>query len=385
MRNPRWGRATMAVVSVEFVALPSHGRVFRAHSPGPPRRCRRHRPGSGSRLWPATSRTSPPTTPTTPSSRSVAACGWSARAIWRSRALPRYHEEVELATFCSGTGPRWAERRTQLTGDRGALVEVAALWVFVDRAERASARARRRLPHASTPSPPAGDGSAAAWCTARRLRARAVRPWPLRASDFDVLDHVNNARSLEAVEDELVAAPSRSDAACARGSSTGAPSNAATPSSWPARCRATTGARRSSSAWLTVRRRGARLGDGHRRCRGHRSRDLTGAVAYTDRALDPMPVESFAGRRCLVTGGLGFIGSNLALALARGGAEVTVIDARVPAPRRQPRQPGARRRRHRAPDPRDRGGGGRPRRRRPRRRPRRRRSGPTWCSTSPGR
>jgi UDP-glucose 4-epimerase len=43
-----------------------------------------------------------------------------------------------------------------------------------------------------------------------------------------------------------------------------------------------------------------------------------------------MLTEPFAGRRCVVTGGLGFIGSNLALTLARGGAEVTVLDARVP-------------------------------------------------------
>jgi len=42
-----------------------------------------------------------------------------------------------------------------------------------------------------------------------------------------------------------------------------------------------------------------------------------------------MPVEPFVGRRCLVTGGLGFIGSNVALALAAGGAHVTVIDARI--------------------------------------------------------
>jgi UDP-glucose 4-epimerase len=42
-----------------------------------------------------------------------------------------------------------------------------------------------------------------------------------------------------------------------------------------------------------------------------------------------MSVEAVAGRRCVVTGGLGFIGSNLALALARSGAHVVVIDSLV--------------------------------------------------------
>jgi nucleoside-diphosphate-sugar epimerase len=38
----------------------------------------------------------------------------------------------------------------------------------------------------------------------------------------------------------------------------------------------------------------------------------------------------YRGEHVLVTGGLGFIGSNLALQLARGGARVTVVDSREP-------------------------------------------------------
>ena len=46
------------------------------------------------------------------------------------------------------------------------------------------------------------------------------------------------------------------------------------------------------------------------------------------------PVDSiladFVGRRCVVTGGLGFIGSNLAVQLATAGADVVVVDSLVP-------------------------------------------------------
>jgi UDP-glucose 4-epimerase len=47
-------------------------------------------------------------------------------------------------------------------------------------------------------------------------------------------------------------------------------------------------------------------------------------------SLDPQVADEFAGRRCVVTGGLGFIGSNLVRHLGTLGADVSVVDALVP-------------------------------------------------------
>jgi acyl-ACP thioesterase len=116
--------------------------------------------------------------------------------------FPSFRDTLDLVTFCSGTGPCWAERRTSIASGSAPVAEAVALWVSADRAggrplplpdefyviygeASAGRRVRSRLQHAG----PSADATS--------------RPWHLRARDLDLLDHVNNARALEAIEDEV--------------------------------------------------------------------------------------------------------------------------------------------------------------------------------------
>ena len=154
----------------------------------------------------------------------TADAGYAPDAAWVVRRLlidlapqptPHLRDALTLVTWCSGTGPRWAERRTDLVsaGADALIARAAALWVLVDRATgrpiplgtgfgavygeaAAGRRVGQRLRHG--PAPDAGT--------------RAV--WPLRFSDFDVLGHVNNAAYWFPVEDALArVAPGRRVAA----------------------------------------------------------------------------------------------------------------------------------------------------------------------------
>ena len=128
------------------------------------------------------------------------------RTVLHVIAFPRYLEPLQLATWCSGIGSHYAERRIDMAGERGGRVEASSLWVHLD---PASGRPRRLVDGF-----PALYGEAAG---GRKPSAKlrlgdppgdaAAVPWTLRATDFDVLDHVNNAAYWQVVEEALAARP----------------------------------------------------------------------------------------------------------------------------------------------------------------------------------
>jgi acyl-ACP thioesterase len=123
------------------------------------------------------------------------------RMAMRIDRTPRFRTDLTGTTWCSGVGPRWAERTSQLhAGDR-LCVESVAIWVHTDPATGAPAVL-----------PPGFDDVWGSSAAGRRVSARlqhaappvdAVRrPWPLRVTDIDVVGHVNNAAYWHAIEDE---------------------------------------------------------------------------------------------------------------------------------------------------------------------------------------
>lgn len=137
------------------------------------------------------------------------------RAVWvvrrtriRVQRFPRVGEQCAVATFCSGLGRMWAERRTSIKTvcDGESNVEAVSLWVHLD-------------PVSLRPIPLNEDEASVyvASTGGRRVTARLRHPlptgdeqrsrWSFRATELDIAGHINNAAYWTPLEEELLAGP----------------------------------------------------------------------------------------------------------------------------------------------------------------------------------
>lgn len=124
------------------------------------------------------------------------------------RRFPAFGEEFELATFCSGMGRMWAERRTTVTrvGAGESDVEAVALWVHLDPVDW------RPVPLGEQALERYGAAAAGRKVTAR-LRHPAPNGveqssvWLFRDAELDIAGHVNNAAYWIPLEEELLSRP----------------------------------------------------------------------------------------------------------------------------------------------------------------------------------
>lgn len=127
--------------------------------------------------------------------------GWLVRRTLIATHQPaRLGESITVATWCSGIGRSWAERRSELIGDRGAAIDAVSLWVQVAVETGRPARI----------GPDFTDAYAGA-ATGRTVSARLALPsppertaqqsWTVRRTDLDPFGHVNNAATWAFLEE----------------------------------------------------------------------------------------------------------------------------------------------------------------------------------------
>jgi acyl-ACP thioesterase len=119
-----------------------------------------------------------------------------------------FQDKLRLRMWCSGTSNRWCAMRVRIDGHNGGLIESDAFWININR-------------DTLTPSRMSDDFLARLRRTTNvdRLRWKAylkpggredaeqIREYPVRCTDIDLFDHMNNAVYWGVVEDYLSATP----------------------------------------------------------------------------------------------------------------------------------------------------------------------------------
>lgn len=119
-----------------------------------------------------------------------------------------FKDTLRMRRWCSGTSNRWCEMRVRIDGRRGGRIESEAFWININRETQGPARISEDFINGLQRTTDVNRLRWKAYLTAgRREDADDVRPYPVRVSDIDIFDHMNNSVYWSVVEDYLFRHP----------------------------------------------------------------------------------------------------------------------------------------------------------------------------------
>jgi len=124
-----------------------------------------------------------------------------------------FQDILRMRRWCSGTSNRWCEMRVRIDGRQGGLIESEAFWININRETHGPARIADDFLEGLQRTTDVNRLRWKAYLTAGgREDADQIRDFPIRVTDIDLFDHVNNSVYWSVVEDYLASYPELFDA-----------------------------------------------------------------------------------------------------------------------------------------------------------------------------
>ena len=119
-----------------------------------------------------------------------------------------FQDMLRLRRWCSGTSNRWCEMRVRIDGRRGGLMESEAFWININRETQGPARIADDFIEGLQRTTSEGRLRWKAYLKpGSREDATQIRQYPVRVTDIDLFDHMNNSVYWTVVEDYLLSRP----------------------------------------------------------------------------------------------------------------------------------------------------------------------------------
>ena len=119
-----------------------------------------------------------------------------------------FQDMLRCRRWCSGTSNRWCEMRVRIDGRGGGLMESEAFWININRETQGPARIADDFIEGLQRTTHVDRLRWKAYLKAGgREDASQIREFPVRVTDIDLFDHMNNSVYWSVIEDYLASAP----------------------------------------------------------------------------------------------------------------------------------------------------------------------------------